>query len=144
MNLLVRHQAHEVAISGIAMAGVRGQWLGQRLGDLVWLFHTTLTLIVAFCWLGPPWMLWMVIIIQVTVEIQWITQKGWCVLGDLERWLRDEPRPPTPMDQGFVARLFKILLRIEISPTIGHTITRVWGRGAALISILRLSVPWIP
>ncbi len=118
----------------------RGNWLNQRLADLVWLTHVAITLLVGFGWLGPTWALWGVIAFGLAIEIQWRVTGSWCVLGDLERWLRDETRPDRPEEQGFVKRLIKTLLRIDISPDASYKLTHIWIKVALGIAAVRLLI----
>ncbi len=116
----------------------RGGWLANRVADVILLSHVLVTFWVAFGWLGPEWMQWGVVILVVTIEVQWLTRSGWCVLGDLELWLRGDYRPNAPQEMGFVKRLFKFFLRIEMTPELGFKITRVWIKFSLVAALANL------
>lgn len=116
----------------------RGGWLANRLADLIWVTHVVVTFWVAFGWLGPEWMLWGVVALVLIIEVQWLSRSDWCVLGDLEIWLRGDSRPEKPQEMGFVKRLFKIFLRIEMTPELGFKITRVWIKFSLVAALVNL------
>lgn len=120
----------------------RGGGLATGFADSIWFLHAVITLWVAFGWVGPNWMAWGVVFFGLAIEVQWFVRKGWCVLGDLEIWLRAESRPDSPQEMGFVKRLFKLLLRIEMSAELGYKITHIWIKFSIIAAVINLLISY--
>ncbi|MBT3771834.1 MAG: DUF2784 family protein [Euryarchaeota archaeon] len=113
-------------------------FLRNRIADLVYLIHLLIVLWIAFGWLGPVWALWVMVALYLGIEIHWKIQDSWCILRDLERYLRKHPRPEMLGQQSFITRILVGWFGINFNPAWGPGITKGWGRLAFIISVVRL------
>jgi len=81
-----------------------------------------------------------VFVLYGVTEILWLLRDDYCIITDIERYFRGVPRPESHLDQNFIRRLIRTLLRRDIQPESARKLTRVWGRIGWLVATVRLFV----
>ena len=113
-------------------------WSAKILADFVFFAHLLIMMYIAIGWLGPEdWMLWGVLILYAGTELMWILT-GSCILTDWEREIRGISESTS--DTFFMVRVIYYISGLEVSPEKAIMFTKIWGRFACIISIIRLLI----